>query len=102
MQHFCIFRVGIIFRERVVEVAVHLDNFCAHHTQRIRRKRARSAIATRRNHLDRTTKLRIANDCLDILVPQIIDPEMTAARAGLKLATHDDLFQAAHLNWSEC
>ena len=97
VQHFGIFRVRIVFREGVVEVAVHLDHFGAQRPQAIASEGARGAVAASGDDLDLPRQLCIAHDRLDVLLAQPVDAADRSAGALDKAAVHHDLLELAHL-----
>ena len=97
MKHFHVFRIGIVAREGMVELAIHLDHLDTHGAQDLGRIGPRRAIAAGRDDLEGTLDGDAFGDIVHITLGHAVLADIAAAGAGDALTIEDNFLQPAHL-----
>ena len=101
VQHLHVFGVGIVFRKRVVELAVERDHLAADRFQHLRRERAGGAVAAGAYHFQVPLEFRPLGEIGDVARRKVLDEVVSAAALHLEAAVEHDVFQPRHLVGAE-
>ena len=97
MEHLHVLGIGIVFRERVVELAVEPDNLAADRFEHLRREGARRAVAAGTDHLQLALEFRPFGEIGDVARRKVLDEVIGAAARKLERGIEHDLLQPRHL-----
>ena len=101
VEHLHVFGIRIVFRERVIELAVEPHHLAADRLQHLRRERARGAVAAGADHLQLALELRPLGEIGDVARRKILDEMIRAAARQLERGVEHDLLQPRHLVGAE-
>ena len=97
VQHLRVFGIGVVAREIVVEIAIHLDDLGAHPPQARWREGPGRAVAAGADHLQRPLELAVRCGVGDIALGHAFYLGERPAGPGLETAAEHDLLQSTDL-----
>ena len=101
MQHFHVFGVRIVFRERMIEFAIHRHDLAADRLHHLRCERACRTVAAGDDDFQLALDLCFFGQVCDIARRKILDETILTRGLQLECRIEHDLFQPVHLVGTE-